>query len=36
MYPCSFLVTDTTLASDIFLSFRENLFEKNIKTNHGN
>ena len=31
----SFLVIDTTLASDNFSSFRENLLER-IKTNHDN
>ena len=31
-----FLVIDATLASDNFLRFRENLLEKNVKTNHDN
>ena len=34
--PYSFLVNDTTLASDNPLGFRCNLFSKNIKTSHYN
>ena len=34
--PYSFLVIDTTLASDNVLRFRKKRFLKNIKTNHDN
>ena len=34
--PYSFLVIDTTLASNNLSRFRKNLTEKNLKTNQGN
>ena len=34
--PYSFLVIDTTLASDNSSHFRDNLFRKNMKTNYDN